>query len=59
MPSKSLNLPQDASDVFDKGNKHAVDNGMVLIYGLQNTTKTMIQKSCDRATKSYARQALN
>lgn len=59
MPSTILSLPQDASDVFSKGNSHAVENGLMFAYGLENVTTAMVQKSCDKATESYARQILN
>lgn len=59
MSSTILSLPQDASDVFSKGNEYAVENGVVFAYDLKNFTTGMIQKSCDEATESYARQILN
>lgn len=52
-------LPPDASDLFEKGSRYAVDSGKVLAYGLNGTSNTAIEDICDQATETYARKVLN
>ncbi|KAJ5156107.1 hypothetical protein N7492_008910 [Penicillium capsulatum] len=59
MPATRLTLSQEACDVFSRGRKHSNCNGIVLAYGLENVTTAMVQKLCDEATESYAKEVLN
>ncbi|KAF4447199.1 hypothetical protein F53441_9246 [Fusarium austroafricanum] len=52
-------VPKGAGDFFEKGNNYHCENSMTLAYGLHDTTKADVQKVCDRATESYAREILD
>lgn len=54
----SIELPSDAGDLFDKGTQYAVDDGMVLGYGLKDVTTAMVREICNQATESYAKEIL-
>ncbi|KAI1027798.1 hypothetical protein LB503_011896 [Fusarium chuoi] len=48
------------SDIlFEKGNHHAVENSIVLVYGLHDVTPQDVQRPCDIATETYATKILN
>lgn len=55
----SIDSPPDASDVFDRGNQYAVEDGKLLGYGLKGVTTAMVQDICNQATESYAKEILN
>ncbi|KAF4418722.1 hypothetical protein FACUT_11712 [Fusarium acutatum] len=48
-----------ASQLFEKGNHHALENSTVLAYGLNDVTTKDVQKACDVATETYAKKILN
>ncbi|KAI3577613.1 hypothetical protein IWW34DRAFT_745181 [Fusarium oxysporum f. sp. albedinis] len=50
---------QQTSHLFEKGNYHSLENSAVLAYGLQDVTTKDVQKACDVATETYAREILN
>lgn len=54
----SLDIPLDAPEAFEKGNKYAHDISMVLAYGLKDITTAKVQETCDEARESYARDTL-
>ncbi|EXA33385.1 hypothetical protein FOQG_16405 [Fusarium oxysporum f. sp. raphani 54005] len=45
--------------LFEKGNQHAVENSIVLVYGLHYVTHQDVQRACDIATETYAKKILN
>lgn len=53
-----IDLPPDASDLFDQGTQYAVDDGKVFGYGLKDVTTAMVQETCNQATESYAKEIL-
>lgn len=53
-----IDLPPDASDLFDQGTQYAVDDGKVFGYGLKDVTTAMVQETCNQATESYAKEVL-
>ncbi|KAF4494446.1 hypothetical protein FAGAP_9431 [Fusarium agapanthi] len=50
---------QEASVLFEKGNHHALENSIVLVYGLHDVTPQDVQQACDFATETYAKKILN
>ncbi|KAL5627154.1 hypothetical protein FOBRF1_001497 [Fusarium oxysporum] len=45
--------------LFEKGNQHAVENSIVLVYALHDVTHQDVQRACDIATETYAKKILN
>ncbi|KAF9765434.1 hypothetical protein IL306_002279 [Fusarium sp. DS 682] len=52
-------ITQEASDLLEKGNQHAVESSIVLTYGLHDVTPQDVQKACNIATEIYAKKILN
>ncbi|KAK2687153.1 hypothetical protein QWA68_013963 [Fusarium oxysporum] len=42
-----------------RGNYHALENSMILVYGLHDVTTEDVQQACDIATETYAKKILN
>ncbi|VZH87952.1 unnamed protein product, partial [Fusarium fujikuroi] len=61
--NKRINMAHKTSPnsdmLFEKGNHHAVENSIVLVYGLHDVTPQDIQRACDTATETYAMKILN
>lgn len=55
----SIGLPDNASEVFNRSCSFNVDNSAILAYSLAEVTSKSLNKICDRATESYARNVLN
>ncbi|KAF5982006.1 hypothetical protein FBULB1_4508 [Fusarium bulbicola] len=49
----------EANVVIEKGNNHALENSIVLVYGLHDVTHQDVQQACDFATETYAKKILN
>ena len=58
MPLTPIDLPPGAEDIFDRGQKYALENGNILAYGLTGVESSTVQETCDQATDSYAREIL-
>lgn len=54
-----IQLPPNAIQAFNQGNKFYVDNGKVFAYGLREVTIAMVEDICEQATKSYAEEILH
>ncbi|KAM0343767.1 hypothetical protein ACHAPU_008194 [Fusarium lateritium] len=55
----SVDVTKDIGDIFEKGNHYYLENAHILACGLNNATTEAVQKVCDEATESYAREILN
>ncbi|KAH7229883.1 hypothetical protein BKA60DRAFT_441761 [Fusarium oxysporum] len=55
MPDK---VSHKASVHFEKGNYHALENSMILVYGLHDITTEDVQQACDIATETNAKKIL-
>ena len=53
-----VDLPPDASDLFDQGTQYAFGDGKIFGYGLKDVTTAMVQEICNQATESYAKGIL-
>ncbi|RJE26852.1 hypothetical protein PHISCL_00764 [Aspergillus sclerotialis] len=53
-----IQLPPNAIQAFNQGNKFAIDNGRILAYGLRKVTIAMVEDVCEQVTKSYAKEIL-
>ncbi|KAJ5475861.1 hypothetical protein N7475_001590 [Penicillium sp. IBT 31633x] len=54
-----IQVPLDVMEVFNEGNKYALEDGKLFVYGLKGTTTDVVQEICKQATESYAKDILN
>lgn len=54
-----IQVPLDVMEVFNEGNKYALEDGKLFVYGLKGTTTDVVQEICKQATESYAKEILN
>ncbi|KAF5981524.1 hypothetical protein FCOIX_4172 [Fusarium coicis] len=50
---------QHASHLFEKGNHHALESSIVLVYALHDVPPQDVQRACEIATETFAKKILN
>ncbi|KAG7419683.1 hypothetical protein Forpe1208_v003432 [Fusarium oxysporum f. sp. rapae] len=56
---QDVDMNKRACVLFEKGNYQALENSMILAYGLHDVMTEDVQKACDMATETYAKEILN
>ncbi|EWG44768.1 hypothetical protein FVEG_05760 [Fusarium verticillioides 7600] len=55
----SYETSREARVVFEKGNHHALENSIILVYALHDVTPQDVQQACEIATETFAKKILN
>ncbi|KAF5546749.1 hypothetical protein FNAPI_8767 [Fusarium napiforme] len=55
----SYETSDEASSLFEKASHYALENSIVLVYGLNDVTPQSAQLACDFATETFAEKILN
>ncbi|KAF5640822.1 hypothetical protein F52700_3534 [Fusarium sp. NRRL 52700] len=55
---EDVEMNKRASVVFEKRDNHALDDSIVLVYGLHDVTPQHVQRACDIAIETYAKKIL-
>ncbi|KAF5633118.1 uncharacterized protein FTJAE_7297 [Fusarium tjaetaba] len=55
----SYETSDEASSLFEKGNHHALENSIVLVYGLHDVTSQDFHRACEIAAETFAKKIMN